>query len=164
MKTLGPAPEGRYGHAAAMVGSKFFVFGGQTDEQSNNGGQQPAVVGGFKNDLCWFDLQKRAFPITLTLSLSVQGTDSGEGTSTVKLGQPRWSFVEYAPGAVVPPPRTGHTCVTHGDCLYMYVVRKILSFSKTTTESFGIVQLWRNRWTIPLQRHLVLRLELWNLD
>ncbi|GAA6018429.1 hypothetical protein JCM11491_006994 [Sporobolomyces phaffii] len=95
VKTLGPAPEGRYGHAAAMVGSKFFVFGGQTDEPAN--AQNPsAVVGGFKNDLCWFDLQK------------------------LKLGQPRWSFVEYAPGAVVPPPRTGHTCVTFGDCLYIF--------------------------------------------
>ncbi|GAA5993422.1 hypothetical protein JCM5350_006875 [Sporobolomyces pararoseus] len=95
VKTLGPAPEGRYGHAAAMVGSKFFVFGGQTDEPVNS--QNPsAVVGGFKNDLCWFDLQK------------------------LKLGQPRWSFVEYAPGAVVPPPRTGHTCVTFGDCLYIF--------------------------------------------
>ncbi|GAA5956541.1 hypothetical protein JCM3765_003477 [Sporobolomyces pararoseus] len=95
VKTLGPAPEGRYGHAAAMVGSKFFVFGGQTDEPVNS--QNPsAVVGGFKNDLCWFDLQK------------------------LKLGQPRWSFVEYALGAVVPPPRTGHTCVTFGDCLYIF--------------------------------------------
>ncbi|GAA5904740.1 uncharacterized protein JCM6883_003890 [Sporobolomyces salmoneus] len=93
VKTLGPAPEGRYGHAAAMVGSKFFVFGGQTDEPIN---PTNPVVGGFKNDLCWFDLQK------------------------LKLGQPRWSFVEYAPGAVVPPPRTGHTCVTFGDCLYIF--------------------------------------------
>ncbi|GAA6036042.1 hypothetical protein JCM8097_006582 [Rhodosporidiobolus ruineniae] len=84
VKTLGRAPEGRYGHAAAMVGSRFFVFGGQTDD------------GGFKNDLAWFDLQK------------------------LKQGQPRWSFVDYAPGQVVPPPRTGHTCITHGDCLYIF--------------------------------------------
>ncbi|GAA5994562.1 uncharacterized protein JCM10292_002138 [Rhodotorula paludigena] len=84
VKTVGRAPEGRYGHAAAMVGSRFFVFGGQTDD------------GGFKNDLCWFDLQK------------------------LKQGQPSWSFVEYRPGQVVPPPRTGHTCVTHGDCLYIF--------------------------------------------
>ncbi|CEQ40571.1 SPOSA6832_02191 [Sporobolomyces salmonicolor] len=98
VKTIGPAPEGRYGHAAAMVGSKFFIFGGQTDDSSPPAigpGGQP-VVGGFKNDLGWFDLQK------------------------LKLGQPRWSFVEYAPGAVVPPPRTGHTCVTYGDALYIF--------------------------------------------
>lgn len=49
VKTIGPVPEGRYGHAAAMVGSKFFVFGGQKDD------------GGFMNDLVWFDLQKRRF-------------------------------------------------------------------------------------------------------
>ncbi|GAA5906771.1 hypothetical protein JCM6882_003297 [Rhodosporidiobolus microsporus] len=84
VKTLGRAPEGRYGHAAAMVGSRFYVFGGQTDD------------GGFRNDLGWFDLQK------------------------LKQGQPRWSFVDYAPGQVVPPPRTGHTCVTHGDSLYIF--------------------------------------------
>ncbi|GAA6017300.1 hypothetical protein JCM10207_003686 [Rhodosporidiobolus poonsookiae] len=84
VKTLGRAPEGRYGHSAAMVGSRFFVFGGQTDD------------GGFRNDLAWFDLQK------------------------LKQGQPRWSFVEYAPGQVVPPPRTGHTCVTSGDSLYIF--------------------------------------------
>ncbi|GAA5841877.1 hypothetical protein JCM11251_005408 [Rhodosporidiobolus azoricus] len=84
VKTLGRAPEGRYGHAAAMVGSRFFVFGGQTDD------------GGFRNDLGWFDLQK------------------------LKAGQPRWSFVDYAPNQVVPPPRTGHTCVTHGDSLYIF--------------------------------------------
>ncbi|GAA5847726.1 hypothetical protein JCM9279_005001 [Rhodotorula babjevae] len=84
VKTVGRAPEGRYGHAAAMVGSRFFVFGGQTDD------------GGFRNDLCWFDLQK------------------------LKMGQPSWSFVDYHPGQVVPPPRTGHTCVTHGDSLYIF--------------------------------------------
>lgn len=44
--TTGPIPEGRYGHASAMVGSKFFVFGGQNDD------------GSFMNDLVWFDLQK----------------------------------------------------------------------------------------------------------
>ncbi|BGP07397.1 Tip elongation aberrant protein 1 [Rhodotorula toruloides] len=84
VKTVGRAPEGRYGHAVAMVGSRFFVFGGQTDD------------GGFKNDLCWFDLQK------------------------LKQGQPSWSFIEYQPGQVVPPPRTGHTCVTFGDSLYIF--------------------------------------------
>lgn len=50
VKTVGRSPEGRYGHAVAMVGSRFFVFGGQTDD------------GGFKNDLCYFDLQKRECP------------------------------------------------------------------------------------------------------
>lgn len=39
----------------------------------------------------------------------------------VKAGAPKWTFVDYAPGAVVPPKRTGHTTVTHGDCIYVFV-------------------------------------------
>ncbi|SCZ97771.1 BZ3500_MvSof-1268-A1-R1_Chr7-3g09572 [Microbotryum saponariae] len=84
VKTIGPAPEGRYGHAASMVGSKFYIFGGQKDD------------GGFMNDLVWFDLQK------------------------LKAGSPKWTFIDYASGAVVPPRRTGHTTVTHGDCIYVF--------------------------------------------
>ena len=32
----GPCPAGRYGHAATMAGSKFFVFGGQLEREYLN--------------------------------------------------------------------------------------------------------------------------------
>lgn len=113
VKTVGRAPEGRYGHAVAMVGSRFFVFGGQTDD------------GGFKNDLCYFDLQKRESCRVLTPRMS-EGSCRKETADwpppvrlTVKQGQPSWTFIEPQPGQIVPPARTGHTCVTFGDSLYM---------------------------------------------
>lgn len=36
MSVNGPAPVGRYGHAVCMVGSKFYIFGGQVDGECLN--------------------------------------------------------------------------------------------------------------------------------
>ncbi|POW05233.1 hypothetical protein PSTT_09863, partial [Puccinia striiformis] len=62
VKVSGPCPEGRYGHSAAILGSKFYIFGGQTDN------------GRFMNDLWSFDLHKRTYP-SLSLSSLWQMTE-----------------------------------------------------------------------------------------
>jgi hypothetical protein len=99
----GPGPVGRYGHAVTMVGSKFFVFGGQVD-------------GEFLNDMWAFDLNSRTFTYYPRAILDLAFLN----ISSVK-SKPAWESYEPAPGNERPPRRTGHASVTHGDRIVMSV-------------------------------------------
>ena len=82
-----------------MVGSRFYVFGGQTDD------------GSFLNDLWSFDLQKCKFIIHMSIYSSLMYPFS------VKAGMPSWTQLILSDP--LPPRRTGHTSVTYGDMIYM---------------------------------------------
>lgn len=51
----------------------------------------------------------------------VRGRALTQVSRTVKLGAPKWSFIDYQPNPIVPAARTGHTVVTHGDSIFVYV-------------------------------------------
>ena len=83
----GPAPAGRYGHAVAMVGSRFYVFGGQVD-------------GEFLNDLWAFDLNTRAFLLSLAVINIQRFAWFSEEQSTVGAYQARgqrWTCSKNGP-------------------------------------------------------------------
>ena len=95
----GPSPAGRYGHAVAMVGTRFYVFGGQVD-------------GEFHNDLWAFDLNT-CEPVALKylgLYLSLY---------TVRT-RACWELIRPSSNEG-PARRTGHTCITYGDRILVYV-------------------------------------------
>ena len=131
MPTTGTGPVGRYGHAVTLVGSKFFVFGGQVD-------------GEFFNDLWAFDLNTCAsfycspsIPPLTTASVRTRAT---------------WELIEPATPEK-PAQRTGHACVTYQDRIIMYVAYSPIQ----ATPMLTLDQLWRNRRLLSLQRHLVVR-------
>lgn len=95
MNVYGPSPVGRYGHAVAMVGSKFYMFGGQVD-------------GEFLNDLWAFDLNSCKFIITYITFIPVYSDLLVRTRAT-------WEPIEPAEGSPRPAHRTGHICVSHGE-------------------------------------------------
>lgn len=66
-----PGPAGRYGHAACLLGSKFYIFGGQAE-------------GAFMNDLWSYDIRQGELRLLCMMSWADQeggGKGNGAGPS-----------------------------------------------------------------------------------
>ncbi|WAQ83086.1 hypothetical protein PtA15_3A453 [Puccinia triticina] len=133
VKVSGPCPEGRYGHSAAILGSKFYIFGGQTDN------------GRFMNDLWSFDLHKlksgaprwhlTEFPTTAHIpsertghtvvtfkdSIYVFGGTDGQYhyNDTWKLDVATGTWKELDCIGYIPLPREGHAATLVDDVMYV---------------------------------------------
>jgi len=134
VKVSGPCPEGRYGHSAAILGSKFYIFGGQTDN------------GRFMNDLWSFDLHKlksgaprwhlTEFPnssipipsertghtvVTFKDSIYVFGGTDGQYhyNDTWKLDVSTGTWKELDCIGYIPLPREGHAATLVDDVMYV---------------------------------------------
>ncbi|RPD82328.1 hypothetical protein L226DRAFT_556194 [Lentinus tigrinus ALCF2SS1-7] len=128
----GPSPVGRYGHAVTMVGSKFYVFGGQVD-------------GEFLNDLWSFDLNSLRTKAAWELVEPVEGSPRppkrtshvcvtyGEkiilfgGTDCQYHYNDTWAFdtntktwSELTCIGFIPSPREGHSAAMVDDVVYVF--------------------------------------------
>ncbi|KAL1951460.1 hypothetical protein VTO73DRAFT_609 [Trametes versicolor] len=128
----GPSPVGRYGHAVTMVGSKFYVFGGQVD-------------GEFLNDLWSFDLNSLRSKATWELVEPIEGSPRPPkrtshvcvtynekiilfgGTDCQYHYNDTWSFdtttntwSELNCIGFIPSPREGHSAAMVDDVVYVF--------------------------------------------
>ncbi|KAI0639641.1 hypothetical protein C8Q77DRAFT_1185278 [Trametes polyzona] len=128
----GPSPVGRYGHAVTMVGSKFYVFGGQVD-------------GEFLNDLWSFDLNSLRSKATWELVEPVEGSPRPPkrtshicvtyGDKIILFGgtdcqyhyNDTWAFdtttntwSELNCIGFIPSPREGHSAAMVDDVIYVF--------------------------------------------
>lgn len=99
----GPTPKGRYGHAAAMVGSKFYVFGGYAD-------------GEYLNDLWAFDLNSCTYPVFTCHFIGLMCN------MLVVRMRPKWELVGPADSSPRPAKRFGHVCVPYDNKIILYVL------------------------------------------
>ncbi|KAI0931811.1 hypothetical protein AcW2_000608 [Taiwanofungus camphoratus] len=128
----GPSPVGRYGHAVTMVGSKFYMFGGQVD-------------GEFLNDLWAFDLNSLRTKASWELVEPVEGSPrpaqrTGHvcvtyenkiilfgGTDCQYHYNDTWAFdtitntwSELTCIGFIPSPREGHAASLVDDVIYVF--------------------------------------------